>query len=49
MLKMSTMVKDRAGTAGPQRQKLLSKPAKTEQEIAQEEYQRQLELAIENH
>jgi hypothetical protein len=30
-------------------QKLMAKRAKTEEELALEEYQRQLELAIENH
>jgi hypothetical protein len=30
-------------------QKLMTKRAKTDEELALEEYQRQLELAIENH
>jgi hypothetical protein len=29
--------------------KLVSKPAKTEEDLAYEEYLRQLELALENH
>lgn len=35
--------KKQAGT------KLVSKPAKTEEDLAYEEYLRQLELAVENH
>jgi hypothetical protein len=33
----------------PEKQKLVSKPAKTEEELAYEEYAKQLELAMENH
>lgn len=35
--------------ASPEKQRLVSKPAKTEDELAYEEYVKQLELAMENH
>ncbi|MEO9295389.1 MAG: hypothetical protein ABI347_07300 [Nitrososphaera sp.] len=33
----------------PEKQRLVSKPAKTEEELAYEEYLKQLEMAMENH
>lgn len=35
--------------ASPEKQKLVSKPVKTEEELAYEEYMKQLEMAMENH
>lgn len=33
----------------PEKQRLVSRPAKTEEELAYEEYLKQLEMAMENH